>query len=94
MPETPPTTLPYHVHRTASQQLPVYQLSKRGGNLRQTRIRKIDGDVIKLRNDMQKALGLMEDLIVINPVTRHILIKVFSYSVTIEREERNGLARC
>ena len=68
--------LPYHVHRTASQQLPVYLLAKRGGNLHQTRIRKIDGSIMDLRNDLQQALGLEVDHITINQLTRHIIIKV------------------
>lgn len=70
--------LPYYVYRTASQQLPVYQMAKRGGNLHQTRIRKINGDVKKLRDDIQKALELKEGNIAINSTTGHITIKVFS----------------
>lgn len=68
--------LPYHIHRTASQQLPVYHLAKRGGNLHQTKVRKIDGDINALRNDLQRALGLKEEHIVINQLTRHVIIKV------------------
>ena len=68
--------LSYHVHRTASRQLPVYHLAKRGGNLHQTRIRKIDGSINDLRNELQVALGLKEEHIVINQITRHIIIKV------------------
>ena len=71
-----PRPLSYHVHRTASQQLPVYHLAKRGGNLHQTRVRKIDGDIKALRDDLRRALGLKEEHIVINHLTRHIIIKV------------------
>ncbi|KAL9120761.1 MAG: hypothetical protein Q9187_002686 [Circinaria calcarea] len=67
--------LTYHVNRTPSQQLPVYHLAKRGGNLKQTRIRKISGDVASLRQDLQQALGLREEHIVINQLTKHIIIK-------------------
>lgn len=73
---TLPPPLPYHVHRTASQQLPIYQLAKRGGNLHQTRIRKIEGDVEKLKDEVTRALGIREDLVVINRLTGHIVIKV------------------
>lgn len=76
--ELTPPPLPYYVYRTASQQLPVYQIAKRGGNLHQTRIRKINGDVKKLRDDIQKALELKEGNIAINSITGHITIKVFS----------------
>lgn len=68
--------LSYHVYRTASQQLPVYHLAKRGGNLHQTRVRKIEGDIRALRDDLQRALSLKEEHIVINQLTRHIIIKV------------------
>ncbi len=68
--------LSYHVHRTPSQKLPVYQQSKQGGNLHQTRVRKIDGDLQALRDDLRQALGLQEEHIVVNQLTRHIIIKV------------------
>lgn len=72
----PPLPLPYHVRRTASQQLPVYHLAKRGGNLHQTRIRKIEGDVESLMKEIKIALGLKEELVVINRLTGHVIIKV------------------
>lgn len=68
--------LPYHVHRTASQKLPIYHLAKRGGNLHQTRIRKIEGDVGKLREELVASLALKEETVVINRLTGHIIIKV------------------
>ncbi|KAI4091802.1 MAG: hypothetical protein LQ344_003906 [Seirophora lacunosa] len=67
--------LPYHVHRTPSQQLPVYQLAKRGGNLLLTRLRKIDGDITKLKLHLQQALDLRPEEISVNQLTRHIHIK-------------------
>ena len=69
-------TLPYHVHRTPSQQLPIYKLAKRGGNLRQTRLRKVEGDIARLKTDLQEALSLEDEHIKINHLTRHIIIKV------------------
>lgn len=77
--------LPYHVHRTPSQQLPVYHLAKGGGgNLHLTKIRKIDGDIKALRNDLQQALGLKDEHIAVNQLTRHIMIKVSIASGLIE----------
>lgn len=73
---SPPPPLAYHVHRTPSQQLPIYLLAKRGGNLRQTRIRKIEGDVDLLRSEIQTMLGIEEHLVTINRLTGHILVKV------------------
>lgn len=83
-PSQPPPTpdpsaiakLPYYIHRTASQQLPIYKLAKRGGNLRQTRLRKVEGDIARLRGDLQEALSLVDEHIKINQLTKHIIIKV------------------
>jgi len=50
-------------------------LAKRGGNLQQTRIRKIDGSINDLRSELQLALGLKDEHITINHTTRHIIIK-------------------
>ncbi|KAL8673358.1 MAG: hypothetical protein Q9168_002237 [Polycauliona sp. 1 TL-2023] len=71
-------SLPYHIHRTPSQQLPVYQLAKRGGNLLLTRLRKIDGDITILKEELQQVLGLKQEQISINQLTKHIIIKVRS----------------
>lgn len=68
--------LPYHVHRTASQLLPIYHLAKRGGNLRQTRIRKIQGDINVLKDELRIALGLEQERFFINKINGHIIIKV------------------
>lgn len=83
-PSQPPPTpdasaiakLPYYIHRTASQQLPIYKLAKRGGNLRQTRLRKVEGDIARLRSDLLEALSLVDEHIKINQSTKHIIIKV------------------
>ncbi|KAI9723731.1 MAG: hypothetical protein M1812_001031 [Candelaria pacifica] len=66
---------PYIVHRTPSGQLPIYLAAKRGGNLHQTRIRKIEGNVVELRNQLQQALHILPKDIAVNQLTRHILIK-------------------
>ena len=84
-PSDPPPTpdpaqivkLPYYIYRTASQQLPIYKLAKRGGNLRQTRLRKVEGDLARLRSDLQDALNLESEHIKINHLTKHIIIKVW-----------------
>ncbi|MCJ1343446.1 hypothetical protein MMC31_001639 [Peltigera leucophlebia] len=88
--ELTPPQLPYHVYRTTSQQLPVYHIAKRGGNLHQTRIRKINGDVMKLREDIQKALELKEGNIAINPTTGHITIKGHLRNDVMKFLEKSG----
>lgn len=54
----------------------MYQQAKRGGNLHQTKIQKIEGDVEKLKDEIVKGLGIKEELVLINRLTRHIVIKV------------------
>lgn len=74
--ETSTPNLTYFVRRTSSNSLPVYLLKKRGGNLKQTKIRKIEGDVAALRSELKSALELVDEQIVINQLTKHIIIKV------------------
>lgn len=74
--QNPLLPLPYHIHRTASLQLPIYHLAKRGGNLHQTRIRKIDGNLMELKKDLTEALGVKAEHIAVNQLTKHIIIKV------------------
>jgi large subunit ribosomal protein L49 len=67
---------PYRINLTPSQQYPIYTLSKRGGNKKLTRIRRIEGDVTALRSELQEALGLEAKEVVINQLTGHIIVKV------------------
>ncbi|KAI9822153.1 MAG: hypothetical protein M1832_003156 [Thelocarpon impressellum] len=73
-PAAPPTE-PYVVHRTHSKNLPVFHLAKRGGNLRQTKIRKVEGDISALKLQLQHDLGLEPKDVAINQLTRHVIIK-------------------
>ncbi|BFZ59119.1 54S ribosomal protein img2, mitochondrial [Saitoella coloradoensis] len=66
---------PYYVRRTASNQIPVYSDYKRGGNLLQTLIRKIEGDHQALLAEVQEKFNIDKKDIKINPVTKHIVIK-------------------
>lgn len=67
--------LPYFVTRTPSNELPVYTLAKRGGNLKLTRVRKIDGKTESLRDELRTALGLREEEGWINRITGQIMLK-------------------
>jgi len=69
--------LPYFVTRTPSNELPIYTLTKRGGNLLQTRVKKIDGNVDILRDALQAVLRVPENECVINRTTGHVVIKGF-----------------
>lgn len=86
-----PQQLTYRVNRTPSMQLPIYLLAKRGGNLKQTRLRKIEGNILELKADLQQALGIVEDKdIQINQLTRHIIIKVRSFPPRLSAQRCNG----
>ncbi|KAF2155202.1 hypothetical protein K461DRAFT_292085 [Myriangium duriaei CBS 260.36] len=67
--------LPYYVTRTPSNELPVYNLSKAGGNKPLTRVRKIDGDLEALRTSLQIHLQLKKDDCVINQLTKQVIVK-------------------
>jgi len=40
-----------------------------------TKLRRIEGDVNALRNDLREALGMDEKEVTINQLTRHIIVK-------------------
>ncbi len=42
-----------------------------------TKLRRIEGDVAALRRDLQEALGMEDKEVVINQLTRHIIVKVW-----------------
>lgn len=52
---------PYKVLLSPSNQLPVYQQSKRGGNKLQTKIKNITGDIQQLRSDLQILLEVADE---------------------------------
>ena len=41
-----------------------------------TKVRRIEGDVAALRAELQEALGLEQKEVVINQLTKHIIVKV------------------
>ncbi|MCJ1325620.1 hypothetical protein MMC10_002283 [Thelotrema lepadinum] len=67
--------LTYHIHRTPSQQLPVYQHAKGGGNKRQTRIRGVEGSREDLARDLCAALKVEEADIRVEGLGGLIVIK-------------------
>lgn len=66
----------YFVQRTPTRNLPVYQLRKSGGNLKQTRIRKISGKTAELLGELEQRLTPKPEWLKINPTTGHIEMKV------------------
>jgi large subunit ribosomal protein L49 len=67
---------PYFVRRTNPGNLPVYQTKKRGGNLQETKIKKIEGNIAALCVQLQEALGVDSKDVKVNPLTNDIIIKV------------------
>jgi large subunit ribosomal protein L49 len=92
-PTTDTPAKPYRITRTTTHNLPVYLLSKRGGNLKQTRIRRIEGNINVLRSDLQAALGVEEKEVMINQLTQQIIVKVCSFSEAAVRRCGTGLMR-
>jgi len=66
----------------------VYHDVKRGGNLKLTLVRKVDGKVEALRDELRTTLGtsvgLDQDRVVVNGVTRQVVIKGH-YKMEVER---------
>ncbi|KKY14662.1 putative mitochondrial large ribosomal subunit [Diplodia seriata] len=79
-----PPILPYFVQRTPSNNLPVYNAQKRGGNRKETKLRKISGDVKALQSELRAYLDIPEHDITINPTTGHIIAKGDHYMKIVE----------
>lgn len=72
-PRGPP---PFVITRTASQNLPVYPLSKRGGNKKLTLIRKLEGDRNVLAQWLAEDLGLDKKKVRVKAPTNHVELEV------------------
>lgn len=66
----------YNIQRTAGTNLPIYHLSKAGGNQKLTRLKGIEGDLTVLRDELRESLGLEDKEVTINQLTRQIMVKV------------------
>ncbi|CAI4215561.1 unnamed protein product [Parascedosporium putredinis] len=73
LPSLPPA--PYHVSRTKSNRLPVYIRTQAGGSKKSTLIRRVEGDGLALKADVQEALGVEKAEVTLNPVTGHVVVK-------------------
>lgn len=86
--EQPPTAIPipvvreqqpteaYFVRRTPTRHLPIYQLKKGGGTLLQTRVKKVSGQVLELKRQLEELLVPPPQWIRVNPLNNHIEMKV------------------
>lgn len=82
--------LAYHVFRTPSQELPVYHCTKSGGNRLQTRIRKIQGNVYRLRDEIIESLDIKREDAVVNSLNQDIILKVRLGSSRAALRNRGG----
>ncbi|KAI2607861.1 mitochondrial large subunit ribosomal protein-domain-containing protein [Hypoxylon sp. NC1633] len=67
--------LPYFVGRNKLNNLGVYGLKKRGGNLKLTLLKNGEGNLQALKQDLANALQLNEGDVSINSVTKHLVIR-------------------
>jgi large subunit ribosomal protein L49 len=70
---------PYRVLLSPSNHYPIYQISKRGGNKHETKVKNIQGDIQALRNDLQELLsepGKEKATVLLNSVTGQLVVKV------------------
>ncbi|KAI1114011.1 mitochondrial large subunit ribosomal protein-domain-containing protein [Nemania sp. NC0429] len=72
--------LPYFVGRNNLNNLSIYHKAKRGGNYKITVLKRGEGDLASLKQDIQQALQLPDDEISINSQTKHIMLKVTSHT--------------
>lgn len=66
----------YLVPRTPYAQLPLYRKWKGGGTLEVVILKRVQGDKKKVVNELVQSLNLDKEEIRINPVTKHIELKV------------------
>lgn len=66
----------YFVRRTPTRNLPIYQVAKRGGNLKETSVKKIDGQKGVLMQQLEEFLEPKPERLDINPINGHIVMKV------------------
>lgn len=68
--------LPYFVTRSSKNSLPIYTLRKRGGNLKMTRVKRVDGRAEVLGEELRGVLGLSaKGEVVVSPVNGHVMLK-------------------
>ncbi|KAK3348776.1 mitochondrial large subunit ribosomal protein-domain-containing protein [Lasiosphaeria hispida] len=65
----------YHVGRTPSNQLPVYELAKRGGNFKLTHIKKVEGDKAAFKEMLARDLGLDIKAVTLKVPTGHVEVR-------------------
>lgn len=81
----------YHVARSRSDNIPVYSDYKRGGNLHQTTVRKITGDLQALRDELKLYLDKQDKDIRVNVLTKHVVVKGHHVPEVIEYLKARGM---
>jgi large subunit ribosomal protein L49 len=85
--QPPYYNLPFRIQRTPSNNLAVYELAKRGGNMKLTTIKKIEGDRAAFRAELAKGLGVAEDdkkAVWVNSLTGHVTVSVSLYNTSYQ----------
>lgn len=81
----------YHVARSRGQNIPVYSDYKRGGNLHQTTVRKITGDLQALRNELKLHLDVPDKDVKVNVLTNHVVVKGHHVPEVVEFLKARGM---
>lgn len=71
-----PSTLAYHVSRTASNGIPVYLQRKAGGTRRTTQIRRVAGDPVALRDELRAVMPVKQEDVFVSPTSGNVIVKV------------------
>ncbi|KXJ89981.1 mitochondrial large subunit ribosomal protein-domain-containing protein [Microdochium bolleyi] len=67
--------IPYFVGKNKFNNFGVYHKNKRGGNLKTTEIKMVDGNIEALKQDLKASLRLESGDIAFNNTTRHLVVK-------------------
>ncbi|KAI0404124.1 mitochondrial large subunit ribosomal protein-domain-containing protein [Xylaria palmicola] len=78
-PDLPARRLPYYVSRNNLNNYAVYQKTKAGGSKKFTILKYVQGDLEAIRADLGAALAASHSDVVVNPVTKHIHVKVSTF---------------
>ncbi|KAK0672134.1 mitochondrial large subunit ribosomal protein-domain-containing protein [Cercophora samala] len=89
--QKPASLFPFIVGRTHTNNHSVYQLAKRGGNLKLTIVKKVEGNRIAFKEELGKALKLSPKDIKVSSLTGHVEVPGHRKSDIVAFLEEKGL---
>ncbi|KAK0705727.1 mitochondrial large subunit ribosomal protein-domain-containing protein [Apiosordaria backusii] len=82
---------PFVVGRSGANNFSVYQLAKRGGNLKLTLVKKVEGNRIAFKEELAKGLKLSAKDIKVSSLTGHVEVRGHRKSEIVAFLEEKGL---